>query len=399
MFASVAPATSTSREENDVATSTTNDTLTRKEDWTAVARKLGPAFAARAPGLDANDSFGAENFRELKESRVFSAGVPAELGGGGASHAELCDMLRELGHYCGATALSLSMHTHLIATSVWQYRQGMPVAPMLERVAAEELFLATSSASDWLDSGGVAERVEGGYRISVRKHFVSGSPAGDLLVTSAVYDDPDQGPTVLHFATPMKAEGISVGDNWRTMSMRPSGSNDVVLEQVFVPDAAVSSRRPRGAWPPMFNVVGPVALPLIMSVYLGVAEAARNLTLEQVARKREDENTWYLLGEMEDALVAGRLAVDGLTALCADYAFVPDIEVLNQALVYKTIAAGALETAVARALEAVGGGGIFRTMGLERLFRDMQAARFHPLQTKRQHRFTGRLMLGLDPVG
>src|SRR5438046_1879756 len=76
-----------------------------RTDWVAVARELGPGFASRAPAYDANDSFVAENYRELKEHRVFSAGVPAELGGGGASHAEMCAMLRELARHCGSTAL------------------------------------------------------------------------------------------------------------------------------------------------------------------------------------------------------------------------------------------------------------------------------------------------------
>src|SRR5919108_446658 len=48
-------------------------------DWVAVARELGPAFAARAPAHDAEDSFVAENYLDLKARKVFSAGVPAEL--------------------------------------------------------------------------------------------------------------------------------------------------------------------------------------------------------------------------------------------------------------------------------------------------------------------------------
>jgi alkylation response protein AidB-like acyl-CoA dehydrogenase len=55
--------------------------------------------------------------------------------------------------------------------------------------------------------------------------------------------------------------------------------------------------------------------------------------------------------------------------------------------------------AVEKALETVGGSGFFRNLGLERLVRDMHAAQFHPLQTKRQLRFSGRAALGLDPVG
>jgi alkylation response protein AidB-like acyl-CoA dehydrogenase len=64
--------------------------------------------------------FVAENYAALKARRVFSAGVPAELGGGGASYAELCALLRHLARDCGSTALALAMHTHLLATTVWR---------------------------------------------------------------------------------------------------------------------------------------------------------------------------------------------------------------------------------------------------------------------------------------
>lgn len=75
--------------------------------------------------------------------------------------------------------------------------------------------------------------MEGGYRISGRKIFGSGSPAGTLLVTSAVYDDPADGLTVLHFPVPLAAEGVTVLDNWRTLGMRATGSHDVLLDNRF----------------------------------------------------------------------------------------------------------------------------------------------------------------------
>jgi alkylation response protein AidB-like acyl-CoA dehydrogenase len=55
--------------------------------------------------------------------------------------------------------------------------------------------------------------VKGGYRITGRKIFGSGSPAGTLLITSAVYDDPVNGPTVLHFPVPIAEAGVAVLDN------------------------------------------------------------------------------------------------------------------------------------------------------------------------------------------
>ena len=54
---------------------------TPRADWIAVARELGERFAARASGHDGDDSFVADNYVDLKTHRLFSAGVPVDLGG------------------------------------------------------------------------------------------------------------------------------------------------------------------------------------------------------------------------------------------------------------------------------------------------------------------------------
>jgi alkylation response protein AidB-like acyl-CoA dehydrogenase len=394
-----APATSAGADAD-----ATSGTFARefRTDWVGLAREVGSGFAARAAEFDETDTFVAENYAELNARRFFSAGVPAELGGGGASHRELCAMLRELARHCGSTALALAMHTHLLGATVWRWRQEQPVEPLLRRIAEEQIVLVSTGASDWLDSSGTADRVEGGYRVTGRKIFGSGSPAGTLLVTSAVYDDPANGPTVLHFPVPIAAEGVTVLNNWRTLGMRATGSHDVLLEDVFVPEGVVSLRRPRGQWHTFFNVVVTVALPLVLSVYVGVAEAATDLA-RGIARKKSrnglDPNLPYLLGEMDNALVTSQLAVQGMVDLCDDYAFEPTVQTANAVLIRKTVAANACIQTVEKAFEVVGGGAFFRSVGLERLLRDVHGAQFHPLQEKRQHLFTGRVALGLDPVG
>jgi alkylation response protein AidB-like acyl-CoA dehydrogenase len=368
-------------------------------DWIAVVRDLGPAFAARAAAHDANDSFVAENYAALQRRKVFSAGVPTELGGGGASYAELCALLRELAHYCSSTALALSMHTHLLATTVWRWRQGHPVEPLLRRIAAEETVLISSGGSDWLESSGTAEKVDGGFRVTARKIFSSGCPMGNLLITSAVYDDPQDGPTVLHFPVSFADATVTIMDNWRTLGMRGTGSHDVMLNGVFVPESAVSLRRPKGKWHPFFNVVVAVALPLVMAVYVGVAEAAHSLALQQAAKKGSDPQIPYLIGEMTNALVTAQMALQGMVDLSANYAFAPVDETANAIVIRKTITARAAILTTEKAMEVVGGAAFFRSLGLERLWRDVQGGLYHPLHEKRQHLFTGRLALGLDPVG
>ena len=361
-----------------------SDTDTRT-DWVMVARQLGPGLAARAAAHDADDSFVADNYAELKRHKVFSAGVPAELGGGGASHAELCALLRELAHACGSTALALSMHTHLLAAVVWRWRQGQAVEPLLRRIANEETVLISTGASDWLDSSGTAEKADGGYRMTARKVFCSGSPKGDLLMTSAVYEEAEEGPTVLHFPVPFSADGVKVMDNWRTMGMRATGSHDVLLEGIFVPESAIALRRPKGKWHPFFNVVLAVAMPLIMSVYVGVAESARELACRVAMKKRHDPHLPYLIGEMENALVTAQMAQREMVETAANYDFAPTEETANAMLIRKTIAAQATMQKRWKRLWRWPGALVSSVAwGLERLLRDVHGAQFHPLPEKRQ---------------
>jgi alkylation response protein AidB-like acyl-CoA dehydrogenase len=376
----------------------TNITSITRRDWPALVDRLGPRFAERAPLHDARDSFVAENFAELKATRVFSAGVPFEFGGGGASHAELAEMLRRLGRYCSSTALALAMHTHGVTTAVWRWRnEKAPMEKLLKRIAEEELVLVSSGASDWLEGSGRAEPVEGGFKISGRKSFASGASAGGLLMTSAVLEQAGADPQVLHFTLPLDAPGIKRLDNWRTLGMRGTGSNDIAIEDVFVPETAIALRRPQGVWSPIFYVTSCNALPLVYSVYLGIAEAARDLALGQAMRKRDETSVQMLVGEMETELAAARLPVAQMIELAKRPKL--DFETTGEMLICRTLAARHAIGTVEKAMEVAGGVGFFRGFGLERLFRDVQAARYHPLPEKPQRLHSGRAALGVDVNG
>lgn len=380
-----------------MATATNIASIARR-DWPALIDRLGPRFAERAAPHDARDSFVAENYAELKATRVFSAGVPIEFGGGGASHAELAEMLRRLGRYCSSTALALAMHTHGVTSAVWRWRhEKAPMEKLLKRIADEELVLVSSGASDWLQGSGKAEPVEGGFKISGRKSFASGSPAGGLLMTCAVLEQEGADAQVLHFGLPLDAPGIKRLDNWRTLGMRGTGSNDIAIEEVFVPETAIGLRRPQGVWSPIFYVTSCNALPLIYSVYLGIAEAARDIALDQAMRKREAASVQMLVGELENELASTRLAVAQMIELAKRPKL--DLETLNEVVICRTLAGRHAIRTVEKAMEVAGGVGFFRSFGLERLFRDIQAARYHPLTEKPQLLHSGRAALGLDVNG
>jgi alkylation response protein AidB-like acyl-CoA dehydrogenase len=367
-------------------------------DLQALVQTIGPVFAEGEAERDASDVFVAEHYDVLKHQKLFSAQVPDELGGGGVRHSSMCAFLRQLAHYSPSTALSLSMHQHLVAAAVYNHRQGRPGRKLLERVAKDEAVLISTGANDWMESSGSATRTEGGFRVSARKPFGSGSPKGDILVTSVPFEDAKEGWQVLHFAVPFSAPGVSLADDWRTLGMRATGSRTIILDNVFVPDDAISLKRPRGRFHPAWNTILTVAMPLIMSVYTGVAEAAAAIGQAQASRRQGDPVVPYLLGELTNHLTMAQLALADMVRLADDLNFAMDLAVANAILVRKTIVAENVLATAEKALEAAGGAGFYRKVGLERLLRDAHAAQFHPLSAKRQHRFTGRVALGLDPV-
>lgn len=360
-----------------------------------IARALGPVFAGRAGQAAEKDDFVTENFALLKTSGLVEAGVPREFGGGGADIGELSAMLRTLAHYCGSTALAFSMHTHQVAVPAWRWahQKVAAVEPLLKRIAGERIFLLSSGGSDWIAGSGKAEKVEGGYSINARKIFTSGAPVGDLLMTGAVYEAEGEPPMVLHFGIPMNSPHVKVLDTWHTLGMRGTGSHDVLIEGHVVPDAAVAVQRKAGEWHPIFHTIATIAFPLIYSVYLGVAESARDLAIDLAKRKKPSQHSIILAGRMDTELAGARLALDSMLAAIRVNA--PSAATVNQVMIGRQLVARHAIAAVEYAMELAGGAGFYRSAGLERHFRDIQAARYHPLQAGPQAEYAGAMALGL----
>ena len=366
--------------------------------WKTIAIELASEFGKNIPSYESNHTFVHENYARLKTEKIFSAIIPIELGGEGWTHSEMCAFLKELAQVCSSTALALSMHQHLVAANVWKYKRGQGSEELLKRISANQLVLVSTGAGDWLSSSGTMEKVEGGYRVTARKHFASQSPAGDLLVSSAQYVDPDNGRQVLHFAVPFTTQGITVEDNWYAMGMRGTGSCSVSLTNVFVPEASISLQRPQGEFHPFWNVVLNVAMPLIMSVYVGIAEKAASIALKHASKNRE-LYTPLLLGEMSNCLTTAKVMLKDMIMNSNDLDFQPVNENGNAILIRKTVVAESCIQTVEKAIEIVGGQSYLQSSPLEKLYRDVLAGHFHPLSDKDQHLFTGNYLLGNKLVG
>jgi acyl-CoA dehydrogenase len=136
-----------------------------------------------------------------------------------------------------------------------------------------------------------------------------------------------------------------------------------------------------------------VALPVFNAVYVGVAEAARDLALEMARKRKEDRLAQALAGEMENELTAAQLALGRMIELAMTAQ--PGTQTSVEAMCCRALLGRSTRATVDKAMELAGGNSFFRSAKLERLFRDVQGVRFHPLQDKPQVALVGRAALGL----
>lgn len=368
---------------------------TREVELLQRAQAVGPILAQHAADHDRDGTWVSEGFEAVKAAGLLRIGVPVELGGEGATIREVALVQRELARHCGSTALASSMHQHVTAFTAWRYRRGLPGAEAtLKRVAEEGIVLVSTGGADFTEPRGTAVKVDGGYQVSGRKIFASQSPVGTVLSTMFAYDDPEAGLRVLNLAVPIAGDGVTVLDNWNTLGMRGTGSNDVVIDDVFVPDERVLANRPHGVIDPPLQVILSIAMPIISAVYLGIAESARDHALAAAATKADDPIVQRQLGLMTTRLRVASWALDGALTEVGDDPE-PSVDRLDAVLAAKReIALAGIEVCDV-AMDVAGGAGFFKGSPIERCYRDIRAAKFHPLHPEATLLHAGRLALGL----
>ena len=373
-----------------ITTMTMTETTTRSDDESAFvpwAAELGAQIAQYAAEHDRDGTFVNEAFELFKSSGYLALAVPTDLGGHGATIRQVSYAQRELAKHCGSSALAVSMHHHVTLFTAWRYRRGLPGAEAtLRRVADDCIVLVSTGGADFTRPRGVAVPVEGGF------------PMGDVFSTMFVLDDGGSSDerVILNMAVPVRVDGVTVLDNWDTLGMRGTGSHDVELDGVFVPEDKVLARRPYGVVDPPLQVIISNAFPVIGAVYLGVAEAARDAAVAAVAGtpRAQDPTIQRQVGLMDNRLRVMSWALDGAIATIGDDPQ-PSVENVVAAMAAKReISVGGIEVCDL-AMEVAGGGAFFKTSPIERCYRDIRGAKFHPFTPEQTLVHAGRVVLGL----
>lgn len=239
----------------------------------------------------------------------------------------------------------------------------------------------------------VLMRVEGGYRLSGRKTFATGSQSADFLVVGEAVQE-DGVPYRLRFILPRNATGLSHGDDWDGIGARRTASGSVLFDDVLVPDEAIVSKvRADRNRTVILNSSGSLSFQILfVNLLIGAAQGA----IEQgaaLAQGRDQPHVAPLLGELIAGVSAAAALADRATEAFATLVAAAHgravplslrASLADTILQAKVAADRAALDATSRIFEVTGARSATTSSGLDRFWRDVRTYTLHDPVTDRQ---------------
>jgi alkylation response protein AidB-like acyl-CoA dehydrogenase len=236
-------------------------------DARAVARDLAADFARSAVERDRKGGTPKRERDLIRASGLLGLSVPRDLGGAGASWAEVLEVVREFARVDGSLAHVFGFH-HLMLATVRLFGTPQQWRPLLRETVQREWFWG--NALNPLDPRTRLARDAEGFSIDGQKSFCSGSGDSDQLIVSAIRP-PEERLAVA--AIPTSRAGITVHADWDNMGQRQTDSGSVSFERVRIHSHELLETP--GSLGSVFASLRPCIAQLILgNIYLGIAEGA-----------------------------------------------------------------------------------------------------------------------------
>jgi len=372
-----------------------------------IAGSLQPLIRAHAAALE-QGRIPPPLVEALYDTGVFKAMLPREVGGLEAEPAEWLELVEELARLNASVGWMAFIQSGVGLTFLDPER--------FERFRVRgggRLILAMSLGR----LGGQAVRADGGYRISGRWPFASGSPFATWLGGMSVVCDDSGSPIVDASGQPRRllaiwpADQARLIDTWDGLGLRGTGSGDIEVSGLFVPDDQVN---PGFYGPPTYDR----ALFRIKEMpevghgahALGVASAALESFVSAVNSKPTPGSARHLaMGHMQahqiafaraDVLVRAARALlhDTVRAAYEDARANPELSLelrvrLREANIFAVRSA---KEAVGLVFEMAGSSAVYRGRGIEQAFRDINTAANHTNYVETAYSAIGSYFLTRD---
>ena len=355
-----------------------------QQKWLQKLEEIGLGIKRSAQQIDEKQLFPSENIEALREIGYTKLTLPKKFGGEGFNIYDTILVQEKLASYDGSTALILGWTLLHIGeqyeNNTWSKEH---LAKWAEKV--REGAIVNRAVSEFAMGSPVrggkplttATRDGEGWRINGRKNYTTGSLILDYFNTSAWIVDEDK---LGFFLIPREAEGVSVEENWNVMSMRGTGSHDLVLNDVYVEaDALVEI--------PSYNTGFKLNawLLTIPATYLGIAQAARDYAVEFATTHSPNSiegtiadlpNVQSLIGEIDIELAKARFTLYGAATAAVNEK--TKYQSINSVNIAKYVVTNAAITVVDKAMRIVGAKSLQLENPLQRYYRDVRAGLHNP---------------------
>jgi alkylation response protein AidB-like acyl-CoA dehydrogenase len=274
--------------------------------------------APHAAELDREDRVPFETLAKMSDAGFMGLCIPEEYGGAGADFLSYCLLLEELSRADAGVGVTLAVHTSAgtlpIVMFATEEQKARRVPPLSHGVSIGCFALTEpETGSDASAIGARAERVDGGYRISGHKQWVTnGRIAGTAILFARAEGGESEGVTA--FVVDMDSEGISFGAHAEKMGVISATTDDVIFDDVFVPEEDRLGEEGKGLRVALGTLdTGRIG---IAAQAVGIAEAAfRYATRYAVQRTTfgkpiaEHQAIAFKLADMQTKIRAARLLV------------------------------------------------------------------------------------------
>lgn len=325
---------------------------------------------------DAKAHFPIDVIKKSGEMGFCAMYCPPDDGGMGLSRLDAAIILEELAAACPSTAAYISIH-NMVAwmTCNWgtaQLKSEWAAVLTSGQKLASYCLTEPGNGSDAGNLKTRAEKVDGGWRLTGAKAFISGAGSTDYLVVMA--RSGGAGPKgISAFAVDAKAEGIGYGRKEEKMGWNSQPTRGVTFDNVFVPDHHLLGKEGEGFTIAMKGLNG--GRLNIAACSLGGAQAAYDAARNYVHTRQQFgqplagfQTVQFKIADMATRLIAARTMVHRAAVLLD--AASPDA--ITACAMAKQFASDQCFDIVNDALQLHGGYGYTRDYPVERLLRDLR---------------------------
>ena len=269
-------------------------------------------LAPRVLMANRNETFDRNIMTELGELGLLGPTLPTKYGGSEVNHVSYGLIAREIERIDSGYRSAMSVQSSLVIHPIYSYGSEEQKSKYLPKLLSGELvgcfgLTEPNSGSDPASMSTSAEKVEGGYRLTGNKMWITNSPIADVFVVWAKLDGVVRG-----FILEKGMNGLSAPKIDGKFSLRTSITGEIVMDNVFVPD--------ENFFPDISGLAGPFGC-LNKARYgiawgvLGAAEfcyqSARNYTLERKQFNRPLASNQLIQKKLADMLTDISLGLQG----------------------------------------------------------------------------------------